>query len=671
MILDGYIRVSQVGGRAGDSFISPRVQREQIEGWVKLNGATLGEVFEELDESGARSDRPLLSTAIERVERGRSGGVVVAKLDRFGRKVVDGLRGIARIEEAGGTFVSVQDGFDIRTATGKLVLQLLLSIGEWELDRVRSNWDIACERAIARGVYICKKGPIGYRRGADGRLRIDPREGPTIREVFERRARGETYGEIADYLNASDLETTNGSPFRPDSVRRIIINSAYRGEAHRGEHRNPNAHEPLVSAELWQKSQSLPRRPGHRIEVSLSGLVRCSACGGLMTAVRGRTPRWPHTVYRCSTERGDCPRPALARADQLEPLVEEFIFRRLGGHTEPERSAAIDKCVQTVQSAQDSLEAYRDAPNLLLRLGADSFEAGLARRQRTLERRLLELERERRLVSGPGIEVDELECEWRTLSYEDRKRAIRTLIDLVVVDRGARPVPERASIYPAGRGPIVTREGIVSPAPGKAAGMRLHALKKWPEARIDAQLRAFLGTRRDWPDYLQFARAGESRLHAQAWEWGGPYYWAHRLGLSVGEGQVDWTDKRTHDALKPFLRHRRKWPTKDEFESAGLLPLHAAIRCHGGNAHWAEHFGLEYRIRANDRWSKERIAREFSRHFHGTDRFPLRREFAALDQEGLYIAMHSHGGISYWSDRLGLELTAGWLKRTGNQTPSF
>ena len=554
MILDGYIRVSQVGDREGESFISPRVQREQIEGWIELSGDTLGEVFEELDQSGGRADRPRLLEAIERVERGESGGVVVAKLDRFGRNVIDGLRGIARIEQAEGTFVSVQDGFDIRTTTGRLVLQLLLSIGEWELDRVRTNWDVACARAVARGVYICKKGPIGYKRAKSGRLRVDPREGPLIREVFERRARGHTYAEIADFLNESPLETTNGAQFSSDSVYRIITNTAYRGEAHRGPHRNPSAHEPIVDAALWQRCQSLPRRSRERVEVLLGGLVRCAACGGLMTATRSMKPRWPHTVYRCSAERRSCPRPAYARADQLEPLLEEFIFTRRGRRPGAEAKKAIERLGAEVETAREDLVAYRDSPNLLRRLGPDSFEAGIAHRQRLVEKRLLELERERRLLRGPGLDLKTLERDWATIDWEERKRAVRELIDVIVIERGPEPLSERARVYRSGRGPIVTGAGLIASERKRSRGGRLRALRKWPEWQIEMELRSFLGDRSDWPVYLEFALAGRARLHHQAWAWGGPYYWAQKLGLKVGEGQVKWTDLRVCDALRPLLR---------------------------------------------------------------------------------------------------------------------
>src|SRR5699024_1457790 len=107
ILVDGYVRVSQVAGRRGERFISPIVQRERIEAWATANGALIGHIFEELDESGARTDRPLFLTAIERVERRESDGVVVARLDRFGRSLMSSLEAIDRIQKAGGTFVAV------------------------------------------------------------------------------------------------------------------------------------------------------------------------------------------------------------------------------------------------------------------------------------------------------------------------------------------------------------------------------------------------------------------------------------------------------------------------------------------------------------------------------------------------------------------------------------
>jgi DNA invertase Pin-like site-specific DNA recombinase len=664
LVLDGYIRVSQVGGRKGDSFQSPGVQREEIARCISGRGALAGEVFEELDESGGRADRPLLLEAIERVESHESDGIVVAKLHRFGRSFLDGLAMIARIQKSGGTLISVQQGLDLQTPTGQLVSRVLFAVAEWELDQARENWDIARERAIARGVYIGKQGPIGYRRGRDGRLRIDPRKAPVIREVFERRARNEGLAQIAAFLNASGIKAANGVPFSRDSVYRIITNSAYRGEAHSGRHRNPDAHQAIVDPALWQRSQSQPRPPRNRIAALLSGLARCATCGGLLSPQRPtERRRWPYTLYRCHAVTGACPAPAQARADELEPLVEDFVFARLRGGAKSGGDRASAKCEAAVEKAEADLAAYRDSPSLLLRLGRDSFEAGLEGRQQTLEKRLLELARARRGVRRMRIDIGELEQDWPGHGWEARRQAVGELIDCVVVARGRRPLLERAWIFKRGRGPILTGKEHRPGALGRKNATRLSGPKPWGERRIESELRAFLEGESDWPGYLEFASAGRARLHAQMMACGGPHFWGHKLGYEVPDGFVRWTDAKVGGALAPFLRRRKAWPSKAEFEAAGLGPLHDALRRHGGTQHWAEHFRIEYEARANDRWTKDGIERQFLSAMSGFDRLPMKREFVAAGQLDLYMAMRSHGGLTYWAERLDLEEAAGWAER--------
>src|SRR3954451_1085043 len=150
---DGYIRVSHVGPRKGSRFISPQVQREQITSWAATNGVELARVFEGLDESGSRADRPLLLAAIDRIASGVTDGLVVSKVDRFSRSHTDGSILIDRVVRTGGRFVSVADGFDTSTPTGRMVLRMMLSWAEWDLERIRGDWAIAKQRAIDRGVF--------------------------------------------------------------------------------------------------------------------------------------------------------------------------------------------------------------------------------------------------------------------------------------------------------------------------------------------------------------------------------------------------------------------------------------------------------------------------------------------------------------------------------------
>jgi DNA invertase Pin-like site-specific DNA recombinase len=309
--LDGYVRVSDVGGRHGTSFISPVVQRERIAAWCALYDARLQQVFEELDESGGRADRPLLLKAIERVEAGVSDGIIVAKLDRFGRSFKDALEHIERIDRAGGRLISVQDQFDLGTDHGRLVLRLMLSFAEFERDRIRTSWDDAQRKAVERGIHTATQAPTGYRKGRDRRLRPDPRTAPAIREAFAMRARGATLSEVGRYLRDHHVRTAQGTSVWTNSpVRHLLENRAYLGEARYGAYVCPNAHPPLIDPITWRLAQYRPLRHNQEAKPGLLyGVLRCASCRSLMTISRGGRHATDR-AYRCSrhpAHGGACP----------------------------------------------------------------------------------------------------------------------------------------------------------------------------------------------------------------------------------------------------------------------------------------------------------------------------------------------------------------------------
>ena len=651
MVFDGYIRVSQVGGREGERFISPSVQREQILSWAGAHKAQIGEVFEELDESGARSDRPLLNEAIKRVECGKSGGLIVAKLDRFGRSVVDGLRAIRRIENAGGTFVSVQDGFDLGTPTGRLVLQVLFSIGEWELQRVSNNWDVARKRAVSRGVYIGRE-PIGYRKGEDGRLRIDPGEVALIRKIFQLRAEGESCPEIARRLNGKGATTRLGHPFRGTKVAQIIQNPVYRGEAYHGVYSNRRAHEPIVDAALWQQCQHTPHTRESRHHSLLSGRIRCGSCGRLMSADPLEENGSRYHLYSCTVPRA-CPARAYARGDELDPLVEEFIFRHC--HREEDIEQEIRCSESAVRAAEEDLTAYRDESAILAILGASSFAEGISARQGRLEKNLVRLAKARQARASP-IDVAALAEQWPELGGEERRMVVGRSIDCVIVEHGTAPVIERAWIYRPGRAPIVRIHDKleISSDSISSDGERLREHRQWSAARVEEELRRFLAGRSEWPAYREFADSGRARLFAQVLGYGGPHFWGQRLGVRVPPRCVRWNRERVRAALHPFLENRVDWPGARAFAEAGMASVYRAAEEHGGIAFWAAQFGLRQGKALRPGWPEERIAEALGEFTVGRRDFPRRSEFFEAGLRPLYYAISKQGGTRYWAGRLGL-----------------
>jgi site-specific DNA recombinase len=110
--LDGYIRVSRVGGRAGEGYISPDVQRDAITAYAaELNGSIVA-WHDDQDYSGGNTERPGFQTMIERLEADETDGIVVMSIDRFARSTADGSKVVREIVDRGQVFASCHERID-------------------------------------------------------------------------------------------------------------------------------------------------------------------------------------------------------------------------------------------------------------------------------------------------------------------------------------------------------------------------------------------------------------------------------------------------------------------------------------------------------------------------------------------------------------------------------
>lgn len=159
----GTSKSSRIGGRAGDGYISPEVQREQISAFAGLMGVEIDAWHDDQDYSGGNVERPAFLEVIRRIEIGETGGVIVARIDRFARSAPDGGAMVRRILDAGGIFASAQERIDPTTDFGKAMLNIMFVMAELQLDQLKSGWKTAKGRAIGRGPHIGPT-PFGYRR---------------------------------------------------------------------------------------------------------------------------------------------------------------------------------------------------------------------------------------------------------------------------------------------------------------------------------------------------------------------------------------------------------------------------------------------------------------------------------------------------------------------------
>src|SRR5215207_8594490 len=161
--LDGYVRVSRVGGRQGEGYISPAVQRESISSYATELGGDIVAWHDDQDQSGGTVERPAFQHVLERLRGGESDGIVVMAIDRFARSVADGAAIVREIVDRGQVFASCQERIDPRTDEGTYMLNMFLNNAELFLNQAKTKWHTSKARAVARGAHIGPT-PIGYER---------------------------------------------------------------------------------------------------------------------------------------------------------------------------------------------------------------------------------------------------------------------------------------------------------------------------------------------------------------------------------------------------------------------------------------------------------------------------------------------------------------------------
>jgi hypothetical protein len=416
--------------------------------------------------------------ALTRIEEGTSQGLVVAKVDRFGRSLLDGLLAIKRIEDAGGSFFSVLDGLDLTTDTGRLVLRIMLSMAEWEFDRIRTQWDVARSRAVARGTHPAGSVPPGYRKTRAGRLQLEPTVAPLVAQAFRMRADGASLQAVGRFLEGCGIRTGAGNVgWSTRATRRALATEAYLGVIRCGPHRNDHAHPPLVPRATWLAAQrpGRPMAPKSASNALLAGMVRCANCGFTMSPGRRFVAGREVHYYACRSRHatGTCPAPANIASFRLDPCVVPLVFELLRRRRRPPRELLHD-VEQRALEAQDALAHYRDSDRVLRALGERAFAQGLTRRVERAVAAQNELAVARdRLAAHSVPSYLETRQQWQALDVEERRTVIRSVIDLVFVKPNYRvPLDERIMVCPTGKAPARLPHQGAKHAPLRSFEMR-------------------------------------------------------------------------------------------------------------------------------------------------------------------------------------------------------
>jgi DNA invertase Pin-like site-specific DNA recombinase len=445
---DGYIRVSRVNGRSGDSYRSPGDQRAVIERLAIAHGLKLGEIVTEEDVSGSKkAAQRELGRLIEKIENGRSAGLIVWKVSRFSRSLLDGVTTASRISEAGGRLLG--EDLDTSAPMGKALLGLMLGLAEEELDARREGWKRATDGAIQRGIYIGIT-PVGFTKQDDQTLRQN-QDAKVIRRVFLARAAGRSWNNLASDLEEAGVKTATGlGSWHMNSVRSLIGNQIYKGTLING-HEHHFANYAIVTAAEWNAAQPSRGKGNHDHAergrwALLSGFAVCSGCGRALSPGETHKGGKSYRYYRCQWR--TCPAPARVQADALDAWVASGVLDALRFFSERgEVTTGRDLDVGVVAALEQTVEdakARRRKAALALDVDDPADAAALETLAAEVEAAKAALT-EALGSSSRTVTPDAWVDGWPTWSLDERRAVLRELKVRVSIDRGQK-VPDGVTL---------------------------------------------------------------------------------------------------------------------------------------------------------------------------------------------------------------------------------
>lgn len=345
------------------------------------------EVYTDRGYSGSNTNRPDFQRLMSDVKQGKISRVIVYRIDRISRFVLDFSNIYKQLAENNVEFVSANEQFDTSTPMGKAMLQIIMVFAELERDTIQLRiTDNFYERA-KKGTFLAGVAPIGYKKipyviaGVNSHILDEDIETSGIvkfiyKKYLENRS---SMGQIVKYLNSPDCEFKYSKNFTNTSIMRILSNPVCvrvdadvyeyfkskgailhdkieqfdgvhgftiygrrKGKSQskfkdlKGENIQLNLHEGFISSEDWlrvqkkMESNKSIKNSGRGKNSWLSGLIKCGYCGLAVTVVNGQYNGKRYIYCNGRKNRTCYERKSHATFDDLKQAVESVLLPHIG-----------------------------------------------------------------------------------------------------------------------------------------------------------------------------------------------------------------------------------------------------------------------------------------------------------------------------------------------------
>ena len=328
-------------------------------------------IFEDAGYSAKNTDRPDYQQMMARIRTGEFSHLLVWKIDRISRNLLDFAAMYSELKQLGVVFVSKNEQFDTSSAMGEAMLKIILVFAELERNMTAERVSAVFLSRANDGIWNGGKVPFGYAYDKQTKtFSILEDEAKTVRLIYALYESSKSLVTVSKALNERGIKTRNGSEWSPTTVHTMLSNPFYSG-TYRYNYRNEsdphhhvpkkkedwilvkNHHPAIVSSEhqaavelilaskSYGKNQTYQRKNSH----AFAGLLTCGYCGSTMAATidRARADGWRPSVYICSRRRmsNDCQNKYVSDVT-LGPFVLNFFANLIKASNSFGKSTSIE-----------------------------------------------------------------------------------------------------------------------------------------------------------------------------------------------------------------------------------------------------------------------------------------------------------------------------------------
>ena len=320
------------------------VRSQQGEGWEILTDR-----YDDGGFTGGNMERPALRRLLADIEGGKVDRLVVYKIDRLSRSLLDFAKLADFLEKHAVSIVSVTQQLDTSTSMGRLTMNMLLSFAQFEREMVSDRTRDKMRAARRRGKWTGGMPRLGYDVAPEGsRLAVNKEEAEQVRAIFSLYAGNPSLTAVSQELNRRGIRRKcwktkkgrwhEGKLWDVANLRRLLTDPIFSGKMTLGTETFPGEHEAIVPKALFQRVQTLMkenRRTGsapsrNREGALLGGLLRCTACDAAMIHSWTRRSGRLHRYYVCgrAQKRGwsTCPTKSVPAVE-----IETFVVEQIRG----------------------------------------------------------------------------------------------------------------------------------------------------------------------------------------------------------------------------------------------------------------------------------------------------------------------------------------------------